>query len=252
MFAPLSWLELNLRDKPADDKRFRQALLYALDRNFIRDKIFFGLGKVAAGAVADATRFSEPSLKPYPYDPKKALALLDEMGLKPDANGVRANLKLLVLPYGEVWTRLAEYCKQAFQQIGVAVTLESTDAGGWSSRVANWEYQATYDFLYQYGDPSLGVARSYVSSNIKKITFTNTEGYANPKVDALFDKAAFAPTSAERQALLSEAQKLLYEDVPVLWLMQLEFPTIYDKRLHDVITSGTGPNDDFGAVYFAE
>jgi peptide/nickel transport system substrate-binding protein len=252
MYSPVSWIDLNLRDKPLDDKRFRQALMYALDRNFIRDKIFFGLGKVAAGPIADATRFHDPSITPYPYDPKKALALLDEMGLKPDGQGVRANLKMLTLPYGEVWTRLAEYCKQAFAQIGVAVTLESTDAGGWSSRIGNWDYQTSFNFLYQYGDPSLGVARTYVSSNIKKITFTNTEGYQNPEVDAAFDKAAYEPQAAERQKLFSQAQKLLVEDVPVVWLMQLEFPTIYDKRLHDVIISGTGPNDDFGAVYFSE
>jgi peptide/nickel transport system substrate-binding protein len=252
MFSPVSWMDLNIREKPLDDKRFRQALMYALDRNFIRDKIWFGAGKVAAGPIASTTRFYDTTLKPYPYDPKKAALLLDEMGLKPNAQGVRATLKLLALPYGEVWGRLAEYCKQALGQVGIAVTLESTDAGGWAGRIGNWDYQASYNFVYQYGDPTLGVARTYLSDNIKKITFTNTMGYANPEVDQLFNKAALESNAAERQKLFSQVQKILTEDVPVLWLMELQFPTIYDKRLRNVITTAVGPSDDFDSVYFAQ
>ncbi|MGD8709601.1 MAG: ABC transporter substrate-binding protein, partial [Ectothiorhodospiraceae bacterium] len=45
--SPMSWIEINHREKPLGDKRFRQAIMYALDREFIRDNIFFGLGRVA-------------------------------------------------------------------------------------------------------------------------------------------------------------------------------------------------------------
>lgn len=77
--APLSWIEINHRIKPLDDKRFRQALMYALDRDFIRDRIWFGLGRVANGPVNSVTPGYAPNLKTYDFDPEKAVALLDEM-----------------------------------------------------------------------------------------------------------------------------------------------------------------------------
>ena len=155
-------------------------------------RLWFNVGKVATGPVASGTKYQEPGLKLPGYDPKRAVALLDEAGLKPNAQGVRFSIRHLTLPYGEVWTRLAEYLRTAFKAVGVELVLESSDTGGWASRVAEWNYDTTVNFLYQYGDPTLGVERTYVSTNIQKIVFTNTGGYKNPKVDELFAQARAA------------------------------------------------------------
>ncbi len=85
------------------------------------------------------------------------------------------------------------------KQVGIEVTLESTDTGGWARRVSDWDYDTSVNFLYQYGDPTLGVERTYVSTNIQKIVFTNTGGYVNPEVDKLFAEARNAPLPADRQ-----------------------------------------------------
>src|SRR5699024_8998886 len=121
----------------------------------------------------------------YEYDLDKARALLDEMGLEPDENGVRASLGLLPIPYGETWTRLAEYTRQQLAQIGIDATIQPADAGTWAQRVADWDYDITFNYLYQYGDPAIGVARSYVSDNIRNVLFSNTMGYSNERVDEL-------------------------------------------------------------------
>jgi peptide/nickel transport system substrate-binding protein len=89
-----------------------------------------------------------------PHDVKKAAALLDEAGLKPGSDGIRFKLKHLTLPYGEIWARLAEYLRASFKLIGVELTLESTDTGGWARRISDWDYETSINFLYQYGDPS--------------------------------------------------------------------------------------------------
>jgi peptide/nickel transport system substrate-binding protein len=252
-FAPLSWIEINTRVKPLDDKRFRQAMMHAIDRGFIRDKIWFGLGRPATGPVNSVTRFHEPDVRKYPHDPKKAEALLDEMGLKKGADGTRAKVKLLVMPYGETWTRLGEYVKQAMKRVGVDVTLETTDSAGWVNRVSNWDYELTFNFVYQYGDPALGVSRTYVSDNIRKgVMFSNTMGYANPQVDTLFAQAAKAVKDEERQQLYSAAQKILVEDVPVAWLLEMEFPTFVDKRFKNAVTSAIGVNESYDGVYMVK
>jgi peptide/nickel transport system substrate-binding protein len=249
-FSPIMWLEMNNRVPPMNDKRFRQAVMYAIDREFIRSKILYGFGRVATGPVNSRTRFYEPNVKKYDYSLVTATALLDQMGLKPDASGVRVRLNLLVAPYGEMVSRVCEFLRESLGKVGIAVTLQTTDAGGWAQRIANWDYQMTISWVYQFGDPALGVTRSYVSSNIRKILFSNTEGYSNPEVDKLADEAASETVDAKRQALYSQMQKILVEDVPIAWLVELEFPTVYDRRLQNLVTTAIGVHESFDNVYF--
>ena len=251
LFSPLSWLELNHRVKPLDDIRVRQAISHALDREFILRRLWFGVGKVATGPVASTTRFHAAGLKLPGYDPKAATKLLDDAGLKPNAQGVRFTIKHLTLPYGEVWTRLAEYIRTALKQVGIEVTLESSDTGGWARRVAEWDYDTTVNFLYQYGDPTLGVERTYISANIRKILFTNTGGYKNETVDKLFAEASAAPDSASRQAAFTQVQTLLVQEMPQIWLTEMAFPTFTDKKLHNVIQLGTGVHASFDDVFLS-
>jgi peptide/nickel transport system substrate-binding protein len=250
-FAPLSWIETNHRVKPLGDVRVRQAMSHALDRDFIVKRLWFGVGKPATSPIASTTRFYDPASKLQAHDPKLAMQLLDAAGYKPDSKGVRFTIRHLVLPYGEVWSRLAEYFRTAMRQIGIEVTLESTDAGGWARRIADWDYDTSVNFVYQYGDPTLGVERTYVSTNIQKVTFTNTGGYSNPEVDKLFAAGRTAADPKERQAAFSAVQKILCDEVPQIWLMEMAFPTIHDRKLHNVIELGTGVHACFDDVFLA-
>ncbi len=196
------------------------------------------------------TRFFDSSLPKYAYDPKKAAALLDEMGLKPGADGVRVHIKAMPLPYGEVWNRLAEYSRQALGRVGIQLDIEPVDTPTWVQRTTNYEYELTWNYLSQFADPALGVARAYISTNIRKgIPSTNIGGYANPRVDELFAKAAVALNEAEQQRLYSEVQQILVDDVPVGWMLEMQWPTFVSKRFHDVITTGLGPDDSYEAAW---
>ncbi len=250
-FAPMMQLELNCRAAPLNDSRVRRAFAHAIDRNFIAQRLWFGVGKPATGPFTASTRFHDASVEMPKYDPAAAMQLLDAAGLKPGSDGVRARVKHLVLPYGEVWTRLAEYLRQSLHKVGVELVLESTDAGSWASRVANWDYDTTINFLYQFGDPTLGVERTYVSSNIKKVTFTNTGGFSDLKVDELFAAGRDGATAEVRGKAFAEVQKVLVEEMPNVWLMDMTFPTIHPKKLQNVIRLGTGVNASFDDVYFA-
>lgn len=93
--------------------------------------------------------------------------------------------------------------------------------------------------------------RTYVSSNIKKVTFANTEGYSNPAVDTLFETARLSGDPEERKQAFFEVQKLLTDEVPVVWLMEMSFPTIHDRRVTNLITTGTGVHACFDDVFIA-
>ncbi|HEY0329667.1 MAG TPA: ABC transporter substrate-binding protein [Rhodopseudomonas sp.] len=251
-FAPHQWLEFNNRIAPMDDKRFRQAVMYAIDRKALLNRVYFGLGKIATGPVSSKTKFYEKDVKQYDYSLDKAKALLDEMGLKPGADGKRVSIPYLVPPYGESHQRTAEFIRQSLARVGVDLQLQGIDLAGWADKYSNWDFSMTATVVYQFGDPALGVARTYVSSNIHKgILFSNTAGYSNPEVDRLFEEAAVAGDDAKRQQCYSAAQKLIVEDAPVAWLLEMDYPNFMDKRLQNVITTAIGVHDTFGTVSFA-
>lgn len=237
-FAPHSWMWMNNREGPTSDVRFRQAVMYAMDREFAKDVVWNGFGKVATGPVSSRTNFYSDDVTQYSYDPEKAKALLAEMGY--DGEPVR----LLPLPYGETWQRWAEAIRQNLGEVGINVDIEATDVAGWNEKTAQWDYDMAFTYLYQYGDPALGVSRSYVASNIAKGSpWNNVEGYENLELDAKWAAAAVMPDPADREAAYAEIQKEIVDDVPVAWLQELEFPTIYRCEIQDLVTTAIGVND---------
>jgi len=239
-FSPLAWLWLNNREGPLAKKEVRQAVMYALDRDFGKEVIWNGFGAVPTGPMTSALRFYTDDVKKYPHDVDKAKALLKEAGY--DGTPIR----LLPLPYGETWRRWAEATRQNLIDAGFNVEMQATDVPGWNQKLADWDYDMAFTYLYQYGDPALGVARSYLSTNIAKGSqWNNVEGYSNPRVDELFEKGATAFPDSKRQEIYTEVQQQLVEDVPVAWLLELKFPTIMSCDVKDLITTAIGVNDGF-------
>ena len=239
-FAPHAWLWVNNREGPMADKRFRQAIMYALDREFAKDVIWNGLGSVPTGPVSSKTRFYDDDVRQFPHDPEQAKALLEEMGY--DGTPIR----LLPLPYGETWQRWAEAVRQNLQEVGIEVEMVATDVAGWNQKLNEWDYDLAFTYLYQYGDPALGVARTYISTNIAKGSpWNNVQGYANEEVDRLFTEAAVAFPDEARQSLYTEMQQIVAEEVPVAWLLEIEFPTIYRCDVKGLVDTAIGVNDGF-------
>ncbi|MCX7318803.1 MAG: ABC transporter substrate-binding protein, partial [Hyphomicrobiales bacterium] len=199
-----------------------------------------GLGKVATGPSSSAIKFYTDAVTKYPYDPAKAKALLKEAGYKGE------KIRIMPLAYGETWTRWGEAVKQNLVDVGMNIETIATDVAGVNQRIGDWDYDLAFTYLYQYGDPALGVSRNYVSSQITKgQMFNNVEGYSNPEVDKLFDEGAVATPDSKRKEIYDKVQKILVDDVPVAWQLELQFPTIMSCKVKNLITTGIGVNDGF-------
>lgn len=239
-FAPHSWLWLNNRRKPFDDVKFRQAIMYALDREAMAKIAFYGYAKPATGPVNSSVKYFTDKVTPYKRDLNKAKALIKETAYKGET------LRLLPMPYGETWMRIAEVIRQNLMQAGIKVEMVSTDVAGWNQRLNEWDFDMSTTYVFQYGDPALGVARNYISSQIAKGSpFNNVEGYSNPKVDELFEAGMREVDPAKRAQIYAEVQKLLVDEVPVAWLHEIKFPTLFRSKVENLITSGIGLNDGF-------
>jgi peptide/nickel transport system substrate-binding protein len=75
--------------------------------------------------------------------------------------------------------------------------------------------------------------------------FNNVEGYSNPEIDKLFADGAVATPDSARKEIYEKAQKILVEDVPVAWMLELQFPTITRCKVKNLITTAIGVNDGF-------
>jgi len=235
-FSPHSWLWINHRKAPMNNVKFRQAIMHAIDREAMAKIAWYGYAKPATGPFNSAIKYYSADTPKYPRDLEKAKALLAESGYKGET------LRLLPLPYGESWQRQAEMVRQALGQAGIKVEMVATDV----------DYDLAFTYVYQYGDPALGVARNYTSTNIAKGSpFNNVEGYVNSRVDALFAAGARAADPASRKQAYMEVQKLLVEEVPVAWLHEINFPTLYRSKVKNPVSSGIGLNDSLGRASLA-
>ena len=247
-------MEINQRRAPFHDRRFRAAILHAIDREFLVGGLNFGSGKVAHGPIpSSAPYYDEKALVKYPFDPVRARALLDEMGLKAKAGGVRMKLGMMMLPDGGgAWTRFAHYTKQALGEVGLEVELQSTDWATFSRRNGNWDFDLCWISYGMFGDPAIGMSRLFMASNIRKgVPSTNIQGYVNPEVDMLFAQASAAIDHDVAQRHYSRLQTILTRDVAMLWMFETKPPVFHSRRFRNVITGPNGPSDGFGEAFLA-
>lgn len=250
--GPLLWLEINLREKPLSDVKVRKAISMAIDRNKVVDVIWFGQGKPATGPIVSANpNHYNKALEPFEYDPDKANQLLDEAGYPRGSDGIRFKMTQHFTPYGDSFVRLAEYTKQELSKIGIDVETQSADMGGWLRAVyTDWSYHMTNNFTHNYSDPCIGVQRAFISTNIRRgASFTNSMGYENPRLDSLFEQACQEIDDAKRKELLDEIQVILADELPVIFLVEIAYSHLYDKRVHGLITNGISMYSNWDSVW---
>ncbi|MGI4943194.1 MAG: ABC transporter substrate-binding protein [Janthinobacterium lividum] len=252
MTPALSVLELNSKHPQLGKKPVRQAIAYAIDRKVILQNVMYGYGEPATGPLS--RKFAPEGLytddvRRYDVPDRLAIAnrLLDEAGAPRGADGKRFALHLEVNSFGEQWLRQAEYLKQALAEVGIDVTLRSEDTAAWLRRVyTDYDYDISEPFLSQGIDPVIGLNRQYLSSQIRKgVTFVNNSFYANPEIDRLLAAGAREQDPAKRGAIYKQVQQILVEDSPLIWLVDVQYVSIFNKKLHDHTTGPLGTQQAF-------
>ncbi|MCP4711258.1 MAG: ABC transporter substrate-binding protein, partial [Planctomycetes bacterium] len=139
---------------------------------------------------------------------------------------------------------IADYLRPQLKKVGVEVKVRaSADFGAWADRISNWNFDMTMDNVYNWGDPVIGVHRTYSCKNIVKgVIWSNTQKYCNPKVDELMEKAGVEPDQEKRKALYAEFQKIVVDEAPIAFINVDPLRTVYHKDL------GNPPLTVWGAV----
>lgn len=245
MISPIALLECNTRRLPFSNVLVRQAVAHALDRRFIIDNVWFGFGKAATGPISsnfERNGLYEPGVQAYAFNIQRANELLDQAGLKPNASGVRLEIAHDVLPYGLEWKMLGEYIQQALAKIGIAVKIRYEDVARFMRRVyTENDFDLNSVWLSNQSDPVLGVERTYTTAGIQKgVPLSNGSGYSNSKVDQLFLEARSEAKLKVRAEKYRAAQRLIVQDSPCIWLSEMQFVTMFNKRVGELIESPLG------------
>ena len=173
--------------------------------------------------------FYSADVEAYDLDLDKANALLDEAGY-PKNDDTRFSV---TIDFG--WPGVkpqVEYVKAALKKVGIDVVVRaSADFPTWAKRMGTMDFDLSWDTVFNWGDPVIGVHRTYDSTNIAKGVWSNTQGYSNARVDEIMQMAAVENDPEKRKALYSEFQAIIADEVPVYHVNTLPYHTVYSDKI---------------------
>ncbi|HTR51667.1 MAG TPA: ABC transporter substrate-binding protein [Kofleriaceae bacterium] len=225
---------MNVRHKPFDDRRVRQALNYALDKQHTL-KLLGGAAVAAHGILPPGMAGRDDELAPYPHDVARARQLLAAAGY---ADGFDVEY---MIPSDEEAERLAGSLQRDLADVGVRVRITELAFASYAAALAsaNGPAFAKAGWIADFPDAASFLDPSFGSRAISDDGSTNYAFYANPELDALLDHARREQDEAKRAALYRRAEHILYDDAPWLWdyhqeMVEITQPYVRDYEPHPV------------------
>lgn len=206
---------MNNARKPFDDKRVRQALMMAIDRQTVIDGAWSGLGTAIGSHYTPNDPGYQDMTGVLPYNVEKAKALLAEAGYP---NGFTFTIKSPQMAYAP---RSAQVMQAMFAEIGVAMNIEPTEfPAKWVKDVmTSRDYDMTIVAHAEPMDIDIYSRDPYYFN------------YKNPAFNDLMKKVQETTDPAAQAKIYGDAQKILAEDVPALYLFVMPKLGVWDKKL---------------------
>lgn len=243
----VNWLEFNLADPALSNVEVRRAIADGIDREFLTDVLQQGTTIATTTGIHQGSPFHNPDTEHYGAGVEAAQQRLANAGV--DASSISFSVDYIP----PVQLAQAEYVVQVLQDIGFEAELNiSPDFPTWATRVATGEHQMTLNNVWNWGDPVIGVHRSYLSTNNVGAIWTNNTGYNNPQVDALLAQAGSTFDVAERIDLYHQMQTIVNEDVPMVYLSNGVFWQAFQPRVQNPPIGVWGQLGPMHEVWLAE
>ncbi len=220
-------LDLNLDNPILADKRVRKALILALDRAALSQRLFAGRQPVAHSSVSPLDWVHEPETPTYAYRPEAAKALLDEAGwsriedgIRYNAGGERLTLELMTTAGNRSRELVEQVLQSMWREVGIEARIRNEPARvffGETVSKRKFTGAAMFAWLSSPETPPRSTLRSdQVPSEANAWAGQNYTGFRNPEMDALIDSIEVELDRPKRKALWARLQRLYAEELPVI------------------------------------
>jgi peptide/nickel transport system substrate-binding protein len=228
---------MNVAKAPTDDHAVREAANWAVDRQSIVEKVFFGVHHVSIGPLSEGVWARDETLeKVFTFDPAKARTILDAAGWKLPASGpIRQkngqNLEILLATFRSPWTEIAQAMQSELRDVGIDLKVQVMDRAPYLDYVRSYKHNMAATSSTAI-DPD-GVLRvCYHSAN--RTTGSNFSNVNDPALDALLVKGQSQDLGTpERRQTYVDAQKKIMDILPFVGVMSQVRVEAMSTRVHD-------------------
>ena len=244
-----TYLGFNLRDPRFQDRRVRQAIAHAIDKQEIIDGVLLGLGRPAVGPYKPGTWWYKADVKTFPFDPDRAKALLAEVGWKPGSDGILEkdgkpfSFTIRTNQGNLVRQQTAEIIQRRLRAIGIDVKIHVVE---WAAFLNTFIRKRDFEAIIL----GWGLGQEPDQYDIWHSSKTGSEefnhiSYKNPKVDDLLEAGRRTFDQAKRKAIYGELQEIMAEDQPVVFLFVPDALSVVSSRVRGIEPAAAGISYNF-------
>lgn len=235
-----TYIGFNLRKKPFNNKQLRKAIALAINKQELIDLLFFSHAKICNGPFMPGSGVYPKDFKPLKYNPKKAKAILKELGYD---SKHPFTFTLVTNSGNPIRIYAAEIIQQQLLKVNVHMKI----------RVLEWQaFLNTIVFPHRFDAVLLGWGLSLIpdaysiwhSKSDTKGGF-NFIGYHNKKVDKLIIKAQSEINQEKFNKIYQKIFKLIVNDHPYVFLYIPNSITAVSKSIKNVSPSIVGLEYNF-------
>lgn len=242
-------IDLPADQPPFDDLRVRQALLYAINRQIISDKIYNGQQAVANANISPLDDIYNADVTTYPYDPARSATLLDAAGWRLGADGLRRNAKgevlriTLATTAGNVSREVVQQIIQSdWRKVGIDAIIKNQPPRvlfGETLRKRQFDGGVMYAWMASPRNiPKTTLHSSMIPTAENGYAGQNSVGYDNPAMDKVIDDLSVVCEGSKNRALWHQLQNIYTHDLPALPLFYRAEAYFVPKWLAGVTPTG--------------
>lgn len=226
------------------NKKVRQALTLAIDRERIIRQNLNGMGVQTTGPFFPHSPSYDPELKPYPFDPDQAKLLLQEEGwmdtdgdgiIDREINGKQIPFRFTLTYYAknQVTKAIADYVATALKQIGVTCNLNGVDLADLSAVFEDKSFDAVL-LGWALGSPPEDPRQLWYSTGAREKGSSNAIGFSNIEADQIIDQLQYEYDPQKRISLYHRFDKIIYDEAPYTFLYTPKTVLAYRSYLQNV------------------
>jgi len=245
-----TYLGYNLLNPKFQDRRVRQAISYAIDKEEIIEGVLLGLGEVATGPYKPGTWQYNPDVKRYPYNPEKAKELLREAGwIDTNGDGIIEKdgkpfeFTVITNQGNDQRKKVAEIIQRRLSEVGIKMKIRILE---WATFINEYidkkKFEATILGWTIGQDPDLFDVSHSSKTHFKELNFIS---YKNKEVDRLIMEGRHTFDLEKRKRAYFRIQEILAEDQPYTFLyVPYSLPVIH-KRFRGIKPAAAGISYNF-------